>query len=129
MVDISQPVRIHLSKKMDLYTIVIEQPTDLAGLTLAFSPHDVTISYDTIQFSVAATDIPQSSIFVVIYELLSTTQSDAILGTNEEFLTLSGKTGLIDYEMQWDATGDLVKILFPNIKTSVAVSDFVIVTP
>lgn len=123
---LADPVEFDLQKNGSGMELELTQPESVAGMKLEFSDEGIKLHYRGLLIQMEQDDIPEQSFFAAMRDALS-----AAPGTNENaelskgLLTVTGKAGLTDYRMIWDAEKIILqRIVLPGAGSTVDITGF-----
>lgn len=122
--EVTPTVEFSLTKGCDSLMLELLAPPEVAGLRVEFLETSTTVTYRELVMNLAPGDIPQESLFVALRDVFAALPQ-AVVTQNGGEAFVSGKAGLTEYQMLWDAkTRKLQKILLPTMGVTISVKNF-----
>lgn len=99
---LSQPVKLEVTRRTDGLTIHLLEPKEAEGLTVEFEGEATKVTFQGMVMNLSPGDIPGQSLFVSLREVLwAMPDPQGELAHSDGIVTLSGKSGMLPYEMLW----------------------------
>lgn len=126
MEGLSQPVKLTVMRRAEGLTIELSEPEAVKGLMVEFDGEATRATFHGMVMNLSPGDIPQQSLFIALGGVLSAMpDGEAAITHDKGMLTISGRAGLLPYDLLWSA-GDLTlkTIRLPSIGGLIEVENF-----